>query len=128
MTPPLKFNVLPQVWHDRPRTRGDCEDAPRPCPWVGCRHHLAIDVRDNYTGKIHGHFAGVLEGDLSGMTQTCSLDVSDQGEHTLEQVAKYSGVTRQRVEAIEHVAQARARAHRLAGEAKAEWRSLLTRK
>lgn len=32
-------------WDDeRPRTRGDCEGRPRPCPWVGCRHNLLIDV------------------------------------------------------------------------------------
>jgi len=24
----------------RPRTRRDCEDGPRPCPWLSCRHHL----------------------------------------------------------------------------------------
>lgn len=27
----------------RPQTRGDCVDGPRPCPWVGCRHHTYID-------------------------------------------------------------------------------------
>lgn len=29
----------------RPRTRGDCFRLPRPCPFVGCRHHLYLDVR-----------------------------------------------------------------------------------
>jgi hypothetical protein len=28
----------------RPRTRADCLDEARPCPWVGCRHHLAFDL------------------------------------------------------------------------------------
>jgi len=29
----------------RPRTREDCLDMERPCPWVGCRHHLALEVK-----------------------------------------------------------------------------------
>ena len=28
----------------RPRTRGDCVSGPRPCPWVGCKYHLALDL------------------------------------------------------------------------------------
>ncbi len=28
----------------RPRTRADCIDAPRPCPWVGCRHHMLLEI------------------------------------------------------------------------------------
>lgn len=30
----------------RPRTRGDCEDGPRPCPWVGCRYNLMLEVTE----------------------------------------------------------------------------------
>lgn len=29
----------------RPKTRADCANVPRPCPWAGCRYHLAVDVR-----------------------------------------------------------------------------------
>lgn len=28
----------------RPRTRAQCQDGPRPCPWVACRHHLLLEV------------------------------------------------------------------------------------
>ena len=28
----------------RPRTRADCLDGPRPCPWASCRHHLLFEV------------------------------------------------------------------------------------
>jgi hypothetical protein len=28
----------------RPRTRGDCLQEARPCPWVSCRHHLLLEV------------------------------------------------------------------------------------
>ncbi len=30
----------------RPRTRAECRDEARPCPWVSCRHHLAIDIAE----------------------------------------------------------------------------------
>src|SRR6185312_8298743 len=29
---------------ERPRTRGDCADMPRPCPFVSCSHHLYLEV------------------------------------------------------------------------------------
>jgi transposase-like protein len=28
----------------RPRTRAECENRPRPCPWVSCKYHLFLDV------------------------------------------------------------------------------------
>lgn len=28
----------------RPRTRAECVDGPRPCPWVGCSQHLLLEV------------------------------------------------------------------------------------
>lgn len=28
----------------RPRTRADCLQEARPCPWVACRHHLLLEV------------------------------------------------------------------------------------
>lgn len=33
----------------RPKTRADCVDGPRPCPWVGCRHNTFLEV-DRYDG------------------------------------------------------------------------------
>ena len=30
--------------HERPRTRGDCKNLPRPCPFIGCRHNLWMDI------------------------------------------------------------------------------------
>lgn len=28
----------------KPRTRSDCVDGPRPCPWVSCRHNLMVEI------------------------------------------------------------------------------------
>lgn len=56
---------------NRPKTRGDCIGGPRPCPWVGCRHHLFLEVKEN--GNILFNFKS-----LSEMSWTCSLDVADE--------------------------------------------------
>ena len=78
-----------------PLTRGDCMDGPRPCPHVTCRHHLDVEKR---------HGVGV------GENPTCSLDVADIGEHTLEEVAEIFGMTRERVRQIQSEALEKLRA------------------
>src|SRR5581483_1287305 len=69
----------------RPRTRGECVDGPRPCPWVGCRHHLALDVNYVFDGakrvpgetlRIHA-LLDPRDPDLEVLAETCSLDVAD---------------------------------------------------
>jgi len=44
--------------HLRPRTRADCKDAPRPCPFVSCKHHLYLDVSPR-TGAIKMNFPDI---------------------------------------------------------------------
>jgi hypothetical protein len=34
----------PMLQIPRPKTRGECSEEARPCPWVGCRHHLLLEV------------------------------------------------------------------------------------
>lgn len=100
---------------ERPRTRADCEDGPRPCPWVGCRHHLYLDVNPE-TGSIKFVFPDLEPDELE---QSCALDVADDGDHTLERVGELLNVTRERVRQVESVAEhklARARPIRDAGE------------
>jgi len=81
----------------RPKTRGDCKDGVRPCPWVSCRFHLYLEVNNN-TGSMFTPFA---EKEPWELAETCSLDVGDQDEHTLEQVAELIGVTRERIRQIQ---------------------------
>jgi hypothetical protein len=81
---------------DRPRTRGDCVDGPRPCGWVGCRHHLMLDVNEN-TGAIRANNGLEVEE----LEESCSLDVADRGGATLEEVAQLMNVSRERVRQIE---------------------------
>lgn len=30
--------------YERPRTRGECRDGFRPCPFVACKYHLYLDI------------------------------------------------------------------------------------
>lgn len=83
--------------YDRPITRADCVNGPRPCGFLACRHHLAVDVNPQ-TGSIktnHPHL------ELDELTDSCSLDVADRGEATLEIVAQKLNITRERVRQIE---------------------------
>lgn len=81
----------------RPRTRGECRFGERPCPWVSCRHHLAIDVNP-YTGSITVNFPAIGPLDLR---ETCSLDVADRGGLTLEEVGELLNLTRERIRQVE---------------------------
>lgn len=80
----------------RPRTRGDCVDGPRPCPWVGCRHHLYLDAFTN--GSIKINFPDREPWDL---VESCSLDVAARGGQTLDEVSAEMDLTREGVRQIE---------------------------
>lgn len=97
----------------RPRTRGDCVDGPRPCPWVSCRYHLYWDVAE---GKARIFFPGL---EIHQLPQTCSLDLADRGGLTLREVADVMGVSHERVRQIQ--AQALEKLQRTATEFTAEW-------
>ncbi len=86
------LQVVPPSSSSFPRTRGECENGPRPCPWVCCRHHLGSEPRSG--GRLH---VRALPPDHD----TCALDVAARGPHTLESIAKLLGLTRERVRQIE---------------------------
>lgn len=81
----------------RPQTRGDCIGGERPCPWAGCRYHLAIEVNPE-SGSIKIVFPTL---ELEQMGATCALDVADAGGATLERVGELTNVTRERARQIE---------------------------
>lgn len=85
---------------ERPRTRGDCFRVPRPCPFVSCRHHLYLEVLPR-TGRLQLAFPNREPWELE---ESCSLDVADRGDATLERVGEAIGVTRERVRQLEHQA------------------------
>jgi hypothetical protein len=79
----------------RPRTRADCADGPRPCPWASCRYHLATEVTRR--GKLV-----VIQPDpeqwLGGM---CALDIADCGPSTIPEIAEAMMMNTDAIESIE---------------------------
>ena len=61
----------------RPQTRADCKGGQRPCPWVSCRHHLALEITPDGVRLM-------LPEDPAEWANlpTCALDVADAGPHT----------------------------------------------
>ena len=92
----------PPEAYDRPKVRADClaggVNEARPCPWVSCRHHLAIDLQK---GPRSSGVSLIEHGDPAEMAETCALDVADQGEHHLVDIGRMIGVSRERVRQIE---------------------------
>lgn len=80
----------------RPRTRIDCEDVPRPCPYAGCIYHLYLDVTPR--GSLLLNHPDLEPWEL---TESCALDVADRGPHTLEEIGEILNVSRERVRQIE---------------------------
>jgi len=89
----------------RPTTRGECVDGPRPCPFVSCAHHLYLDV--SRTGSLKLNFPHLEPDEIP---ETCSLDAADRGGLTLDEVGTRLGVTRERVRQVENIANRHLRA------------------
>jgi hypothetical protein len=89
--------LYPPVDIPRPKTRASCSAEARPCPWVACKHHLYLDVNPD-TGSIKINFPDLEPWELP---QTCSLDVSDRGGITLEEVGEIMNLTRERIRQVE---------------------------
>ena len=110
----------------RPQTRADCQKVPRPCPWVGCKHHLLLEVyeggaiaiasrrrardgrpvslyvRPRPSPMIIGRFCDQAVATLERLQDTCALDVAERGGHTLAETGAFMGnVTREHVRQIE---------------------------
>jgi hypothetical protein len=81
----------------KPKTREDCSQGERPCPFVSCKHHLYLDVSAR-TGAIKLNFPDL---EVWEMTETCALDVADRGGTTLEEVGAIMNLTRERIRQVE---------------------------
>ena len=86
---------------ERPRSRGECEGGPRPCPLVACRYNLFLDVRDD--GAIRFARPGVEPEDITA-DWSCALDVAGRGEQRRADIATAMGVVPERVRQIDAMA------------------------
>ncbi|MBN2194123.1 MAG: hypothetical protein JW751_15005 [Polyangiaceae bacterium] len=89
--------LYPETDYYKPRTRAECTDGPRPCPYVSCKYHLYIDVSPR-TGAIKLNFPDLEVWEL---TESCALDVADRGGTTLEDVGAIMNLTRERIRQVE---------------------------
>jgi len=89
--------MFPPVDVPRPKTRAECREEARPCPWVACKFHLYLDVNPE-TGSIKINFPDL---EVWEMNETCALDVADRGGITLEEVGEIMNLTRERVRQVE---------------------------
>jgi hypothetical protein len=96
MDPDLE-ETLRELEEARPRSRADCVNAPRPCMFVSCKHHLYLDVNPE-TGSIKLNFP---DREIWELPETCALDVADRGGITLEEVGSIMNLTRERIRQVE---------------------------
>jgi hypothetical protein len=82
---------------ERPRTRAECKNEARPCPWVACKHHLYLDINPE-TGSIKINFPDLEPWELP---HTCALDVAEAGALTLEEIGVITNLTRERIRQVE---------------------------
>lgn len=86
--------------YPRPKTREECENLVERlgfCPYVGCRHHLYLDVCER-TGSITLNFPDL---DIDEIPACCALDIADEGRHSLEEIGDLRNMTRERIRQIE---------------------------
>lgn len=91
------------VW--RPRTRGDCIDAPRPCPFVSCKWNLYLDVSPR-NGALKLNFPDIEPCEMPP-SASCALDVADRGGTTLEDLGAIMNLTRERIRQVEAISLAK---------------------
>jgi hypothetical protein len=89
--------LYPETDYPKPRTRAECADGPRPCPYVSCKYHLYLDVQHR-TGAIKLNFPDI---EVEDMNESCSLDIADRGGTTLEEVGAIMNLTRERIRQLE---------------------------
>lgn len=84
--------------YERPKTRGDCANIQRPCPYIACKHNLYLDVSE--TGSIILNFPHLEPGQMPA-DQSCALDLAERGGMTLEEIALVTNLTRERIRQVE---------------------------
>jgi hypothetical protein len=78
----------------KPRTRAECANVPRPCPYASCKYHLAVDVAPN--GQLTQH----KNPEDMPANMSCALDATEEGGLTGEEIGLAIGATRQRAEQL----------------------------
>jgi hypothetical protein len=94
---PEEEELMRFIEQERPKTRADCVNGPRPCLFVSCKHNLYLDVNPE-TGSIKLNFP---DKEIWELQYTCALDVAEKGGITLEEVGEIMNLTRERIRQVE---------------------------
>ncbi len=86
--PRRRLRVVGMTTLRPPASRAECQDGPRPCPYVTCRYHLWRDPGP------HG-WVRIRRG-----PESCALDVAERGPTKPEEIARLTGLVLRRVEQI----------------------------
>ena len=89
--------LFPESDYEKPKSRAECAEGLRPCPFVSCKYHLYLDVQSR-TGAIKLNFPDL---EVEEMNESCSLDIADRGGTTLEEVGAIMNLTRERIRQLE---------------------------
>lgn len=96
----LELPSLPSVVRlpvlNKPRSRTECANVPRPCPFVSCRYNLYLDVRND--GVLRVNFP---DREPDEMTASCTLDLAVDGPRTLDAIAALMGMSKERARQLE---------------------------
>ena len=98
--------LFPESEYEKPKTRAECAEGSRPCPFVSCKYHLFLDVQPR-TGAIKLNFPDL---EVEEMNESCALDIADRGGTTLEEVGAIMNLTRERIRQLEVRAMAKVEA------------------
>ncbi|MCB2188621.1 MAG: hypothetical protein KQJ78_19545 [Deltaproteobacteria bacterium] len=80
----------------RPTRRAECFQGPRPCPWVGCRWHLAWEVTAVRKLLLAGDTTEAAQA-ITELRHTCVMDLADT-EPGMAEIGRALGVSHQRVD------------------------------
>jgi hypothetical protein len=83
-----------EIEAERPRSRLECANGPRPCPWVSCRYNLYLDVTASGSIRVNLPIA------VDKMRESCVLDFDDRPQSQVE-IGDLLGLSRQRAQQIE---------------------------
>lgn len=100
--PPAPLVPLRTDRREPPRSRSQCTEGPRPCPFVSCRYNLYLDVRSD--GVLRFNFP---DREPQELVASCALDLAADGPRTLDQIAGLMGMSKERARQIEVAALAK---------------------
>lgn len=88
---------------EKPRTRAECAEIPRPCVFVSCKYNLFLDVMRNKKGQVTSvvENKGVNCPSQVPPGESCALDVAERGPKSMDDVGALLRLRRQRIEQLE---------------------------